>query len=141
MYMRTLSLFTILAVLSVVKGQKEEWLCNCTTKGVSDEKLTTQCCEAAPGVLVSLPPPPPQCGLVGSPLVGPAQNFVDCCTKLGGGFCCVPVNGTQSDGKSLSELLNDLNNKGYKRLLGRFAASHPLPKLRGEPRPGKDLPE
>jgi hypothetical protein len=58
MYMRTLSLFTILAGLSLVKGQKEEWLCNCTTKGVSDEKLTTQCCEAAPGVLVSLPPPP-----------------------------------------------------------------------------------
>ncbi|KAJ7801376.1 hypothetical protein B0H14DRAFT_2615349 [Mycena olivaceomarginata] len=32
-------------------------------------------------------------------------------------------------------------SKQNKRLLGRFAASHPLPKLRGEPRPGKDLPE
>ncbi|KAJ7208095.1 hypothetical protein C8J57DRAFT_1346517 [Mycena rebaudengoi] len=92
MYMRTLSLFTLLAVLSVVNGQKEEWLCNCTTKGQNNATTTRQCCAKAPGAFV--PGPPPQCDLVGSPLVGPAQNFIDCCVKSQGGFCCVPVNGT-----------------------------------------------
>ncbi|KAJ7312610.1 hypothetical protein DFH08DRAFT_896773 [Mycena albidolilacea] len=85
MYMQKLSLFTVLAVLSVVNGQKEEWLPkNATT--------TRQCCAQAPGAFV--PGPPPQCDLFGSPLVGPAQKFIDCCVKSQGGFCCVPVNGT-----------------------------------------------
>ncbi|KAJ7925423.1 hypothetical protein B0H13DRAFT_2314637 [Mycena leptocephala] len=92
MYMRNICLFTLLAVLSGVKAQKEEWLCNCTMKGEYNEPTTEQCCKAAPGVLIVLPPPP--CELVGSPLAGPAQNFIDCCVKAGGGFCCVPLNGT-----------------------------------------------
>ncbi|KAJ6564651.1 hypothetical protein B0H19DRAFT_1374888 [Mycena capillaripes] len=94
MYMRNLSLLALLAVISGAIAQKEEWLCNCTMKAEYDPVATKQCCAAAPGVLISLPPPPPQCELVGSPLVGPAQNFIDCCAKLGDGFCCVPFNGT-----------------------------------------------
>ncbi|KAJ6576141.1 hypothetical protein DFH09DRAFT_1150479 [Mycena vulgaris] len=92
MYMRNLSLFTLLAVLSGVQGQKEEWLCECTTKGQNNVTTTEQCCAPAGGVLV--PPVPPQCELFGNPLVGPAQNFIDCCVKFGGGFSCVPFNGT-----------------------------------------------
>ncbi|KAJ7023689.1 hypothetical protein C8F04DRAFT_1093128 [Mycena alexandri] len=92
MYIRNLSLITLLAVLSGVKAQKEEWLCNCTMKAVYDPVITKQCCAQAGGNLVA--PPPPQCDLFGSPLVGPAQNFIDCCVKFGDGFCCVPANGT-----------------------------------------------
>ncbi|KAJ7894246.1 hypothetical protein B0H14DRAFT_3125651 [Mycena olivaceomarginata] len=102
MYMLKLSLFTLLAVLSVVNGQKEEWLCDCTTKGQNNATTTRQCCAQAPGAFVPGPPllvtwyllEKPQCDLFGSPLVGPAQNFINCCVKSQGGFCCVPVNGT-----------------------------------------------
>ncbi|KAJ7236665.1 hypothetical protein C8J57DRAFT_1376447, partial [Mycena rebaudengoi] len=72
MYMRKLSFFTLLAVLSVVNGQKKEWLCNCTTKDQNKGTTTRQCCAQAPGAFV--PGPPPQCDLFGSPLVGPAQT-------------------------------------------------------------------
>ncbi|KAJ6580538.1 hypothetical protein DFH09DRAFT_1309864 [Mycena vulgaris] len=87
MYMRNLSLFTLLAVLSGVKGQQQQWLCKCTRQGEYDPATTQQCCAQAGGVLV--PPPPPQCQLIGSPLMGPAQNFIDCCVKNGEGFSCV----------------------------------------------------
>ncbi|KAJ7451375.1 hypothetical protein FB451DRAFT_1284341 [Mycena latifolia] len=92
MYMRNISLLTLLAVLSGVKAQKEEWLCECTINREYNETTTEECCKAVGGVLV--PPPPPQCELFGSPLAGPAQNFIDCCVKTGGGFDCVPFNGT-----------------------------------------------
>ncbi|KAJ7877896.1 hypothetical protein B0H14DRAFT_2567460 [Mycena olivaceomarginata] len=56
MYLQKLSLFTVLAVLSVVNGQKEEWLCNCTTKGQNNATTTRQCCAQAPGAFVPGPP-------------------------------------------------------------------------------------
>ncbi|KAJ7822969.1 hypothetical protein B0H14DRAFT_2598147 [Mycena olivaceomarginata] len=56
MYMQKLSLFIVLAVLSVVNGQKEEWLCNCTTKGQNNATTTRQCCAQAPGAFVPGPP-------------------------------------------------------------------------------------
>ncbi|KAF8175621.1 hypothetical protein K438DRAFT_1979524 [Mycena galopus ATCC 62051] len=90
MHMRNLSLFTLLAVLSGVQGQAEQWLCECTTGGQYNEQLTEQCCAQSGGILV--PPPPPQCQLVGNPVAGPALNFINCCAELGGGFECTPLN-------------------------------------------------
>ncbi|KAJ6540428.1 hypothetical protein B0H19DRAFT_1077836 [Mycena capillaripes] len=67
---------------------------------------TRQCCAQAPGALFGLPPAPLQCQLVGSPLVGPAQNFIDCCvgvpivSNLGEpGFSCVRDISTFTEGK------------------------------------------
>ncbi|KAF8142538.1 hypothetical protein K438DRAFT_1784664 [Mycena galopus ATCC 62051] len=80
MYMRKLSLLTLLAVLSFVNGQKQEWLCNCTTKGQNNGTTTKQCCPQAPGVFV--PGPPVRTYsltsvLVLPPLVSPSLAGVD----------------------------------------------------------------
>jgi hypothetical protein len=55
MYMRNISLLILLAVLSGVKAQKEEWLCECAIKGLNDTTPTQECCKAVGGVLVLQP--------------------------------------------------------------------------------------
>jgi hypothetical protein len=58
MYMPNLFLFTLLAVLSGVKGAaQQKWLCYCTIQGQYDPVATQKCC-VPPGVLVGTPPPP-----------------------------------------------------------------------------------
>ncbi|KAJ7801004.1 hypothetical protein B0H14DRAFT_2615694 [Mycena olivaceomarginata] len=58
MYMRNLSLFTLLAVLSSVNGQvARKWLCDCTTQGQPNPALTQQCCTKVQGLFIPNPPP------------------------------------------------------------------------------------
>ncbi|KAJ7302416.1 hypothetical protein DFH08DRAFT_977837 [Mycena albidolilacea] len=57
MYMPNLFLFTLLAVLSGVKGApQQKWLCYCTIQTQYDPATTQRCCATAPGVLVGPPP-------------------------------------------------------------------------------------